>query len=338
MILTLVALLLFILLESFSIDDEKDNVVSIEWKEIANDMTNRNETSKEGGHFNDPLFHTDTLPLFRLAVISTLCWLITSCAVAAGIGGGGLLVPLYAMGLGVGTKLAVPISTATIFGVALGNASFLVTERHPHANRPLIDYATVSFMQPGELMGVVLGVMLNRFFPEVIIILLMVLVLSMTAFKTFEKGNARWKAETQARILESNLVLPLSQDTEGSNSPNNQNDENGKSDNHDDIVEAEATRSPNHSILKFSKSDILDTSEVEYSTLDPTDDGDDDDHRNIDTNGNFISERSLELIELHELEARQFPIEIYLILVAMTCFLILYSLLHFIGHHTFLLF
>jgi len=154
---------------------------------------------KEEDHLNDPLFSGEDAPEgWRLAVTSFLCWVVTSFAVAAGIGGGGLLVPLYALVLGLGTKLAIPVSKATIFGVACGNVLFISRERHPKAERPLIDYSTVGLMQPGELLGVVFGVLLNRLLPEISIVIILVFVLGFNAYKTLTKARARWKAETKA--------------------------------------------------------------------------------------------------------------------------------------------
>ena len=127
---------------------------------FAHHHMRRLENSDEN-HFNDELFNSDDFEVWRIPITSILCLLITMLAVAAGIGGGGLLVPLYAYVLGLGPKLAVPVSKATIFGVAIGNTFFISREKHPLANRPLIDYSTAVFMQGGELAGVVVGVLLN---------------------------------------------------------------------------------------------------------------------------------------------------------------------------------
>jgi uncharacterized membrane protein YfcA len=98
--------------------------------------------------------------------------------------------------------------------------------RHPHAERPLIDYevkfrfpstARISvtsfsffysikngasmfkvstFMQSGELLGVTLGVLLNLMLPEVVIMVFLALLLSFNAYKTITKGMAKYQKET----------------------------------------------------------------------------------------------------------------------------------------------
>jgi uncharacterized membrane protein YfcA len=270
-------------------------------------------------HFHDRLFDGSIAP-WRLCVISFLCWMITSSAVAAGIGGGGLLVPLYAMGLGrhngddgsnnsSSPKLAIPISAATILGVALGNAAFLVTnQRHPRANRPLIDYATVSLMQPGELVGVVGGVLLNRILPDVILVVLLVLVLGLTAYKTLEKGYSRWQTESrtissltgvQGPTIEQNghqVLLVVSE--EGS----------------DDETQTSGNET------EMTTSYTLNADEGPMTEIDH-------DHHPDPLEDEFDVDRSASLSKIEDNEARQYPITIYLALMAMTTFLLVYSLL-----------
>merc|ERR1740117_936000 len=98
-----------------------------------------------------------------LVVTTMLVISLGSLAAGAGIGGGGLFVPLYAFVLGVGAKAAVPMSKATILGGAIGNMISIAFARHPdpEKNRPLIDYEASTFMQSGELLGVIFGVLLN---------------------------------------------------------------------------------------------------------------------------------------------------------------------------------
>jgi uncharacterized membrane protein YfcA len=156
-----------------------------------------NVTSDVGvNHFNDELFGEGGIDGGRVVVASLLCFLITNVAVAAGIGGGGLLVPLYFISLGIPQTRAVSLSKGTIFGVACGNFLFISREKHPKANRPLIDYPTAIFMQGGELMGVVIGVLLNLLLPQVVTIIISAIVLGFNAYKTLGKARVKYAAET----------------------------------------------------------------------------------------------------------------------------------------------
>ena len=134
---------------------------------------------------NHPLFDTDA---WRLVLSSLGCYCVTSLVVAAGVGGGGILVPMYAVILGVGAKHAVPVSSASNLGAALGNTFFLVRELHPSTDeprRPLIDYSIAVLMQGGMFLGVTWGVLLNRLLPELIIVLVLVSVLGYTSLHTY---------------------------------------------------------------------------------------------------------------------------------------------------------
>ena len=106
-------------------------------------------------------------------------------AAGSGLGGGGLLVPLYIMLMSRSSHEAVPLSKATIFGGAI--ASFLVNvrKRHPLVpSRPLIDYETMLLMEPMTLAGTIIGVNLNAVFPEWLITLCIVTLLTKTAMRT----------------------------------------------------------------------------------------------------------------------------------------------------------
>lgn len=146
----------------------------------------------------------------RLGIATGLVMLLGSLAAGAGIGGGGLFVPIYWLVLGVGPKGAVPLSGATILGGAIGNFVSIGWQKHPKANRPLIDYEAAVFTQPGELLGVVFGVLLNIILPQIAIVALLAIVLSYNARRTLKKAFAtRAKEDKQmteqaaSRITES---------------------------------------------------------------------------------------------------------------------------------------
>jgi len=90
------------------------------------------------------------------------------------------------------------LSKATILGGAMGNFITLGRMRHPKAERPLIDYEASTFMQSGELLGVVFGVLLNKLLPSVVIILFLIAILGFNAFKTIKKAIELRAKETAA--------------------------------------------------------------------------------------------------------------------------------------------
>ena len=69
-------------------------------------------------------------------------------AAGGGIGGGGMLVPIYILALGFDTKTAIPLSNITILGGAITNTWMNSKKRHPRADRPLVDVRPPSFPRP----------------------------------------------------------------------------------------------------------------------------------------------------------------------------------------------
>jgi hypothetical protein len=69
--------------------------------------------------------------------IASLCLCV--CA-TSGIGGGGIIVPIYVLVTGLPLKIAVPIGAVTVLGGSLGSTLVNLTRRHPLADRPLIDW------------------------------------------------------------------------------------------------------------------------------------------------------------------------------------------------------
>ncbi|KAF0714791.1 Aste57867_3697 [Aphanomyces stellatus] len=131
----------------------------------------------------DPFTPADAFATF-------MAFLSAALGAGCGVGGGGLLVPLYILVVGLGPKHAIPLSKATIFGGAF--ATFLVnfSKKHPHrSQRPLIDYALAAMMEPATLFGSIFGVMFNRMFPSWLILILLITLLSYTTYKTLLKGN-----------------------------------------------------------------------------------------------------------------------------------------------------
>lgn len=237
---------------------------------------------------------------WQIWVSSFLCILLGALATSAGIGGGGLFVPLYAFVLGTGVKYGVPVSKATIFGGSLGKYLSTAFTKHPSANRPIVNYNLVAMMQSWELLGTIFGVFFNVLFPELVIVILLVLVLGFSAYKTLKKGIQQFKKESNAmkkEIKKSQSTVTLTNDSgsdTASQSEASQVDEETKAPMGDGSVDGEIS-GPASSVAPFD----------------------------VEKDPAISPELQAEL----DLEAKLFPKWNLAVLAVMTVFIIFYSLI-----------
>ena len=117
-------------------------------------------------------------------------------AAGGGIGGGGMLVPIYILIFGLDARHAIPLSNVTVLGGAIANTFFFnVWKRHPHADRPLIDWDLILMMEPMTIAGALIGTKVNKLLPEHIIVILLFIILSLTARKTLRKARDMYERE-----------------------------------------------------------------------------------------------------------------------------------------------
>jgi Sulfite exporter TauE/SafE len=107
--------------------------------------------------------HKDLFPLSKWDWAG-ICAAAIGLMIAAGggVGGGGILVPVYVLLLRFHPKLAIPLSNITIFGGALTNMALNVSKRHPAADRPLVDWDLILVMEPLTIGGALVGSFINK--------------------------------------------------------------------------------------------------------------------------------------------------------------------------------
>ncbi|RLN60113.1 hypothetical protein BBJ28_00016418 [Nothophytophthora sp. Chile5] len=159
-------------------------------------------------------------------VLATIiAFVSTALGSGCGVGGGGLLVPMYIFFIGLSPKHAIPLSKATIFGNAVASYYFNFNRKHPSKYRsvllrslipgpptdylvtlgavnpklPMINYQVSGIMEPTTLIGAIFGVMMNHVFPDWLILVLLVTLLSYITYKTAVKGNKRFDVSIAAR-------------------------------------------------------------------------------------------------------------------------------------------
>lgn len=152
---------------------------------------------------SDRLLHSTEAhkPLFPLDLYDKLGFGFAICglmvAAGGGIGGGGMLVPIYILVMGFNPKHAIPLSNITVFGGAVANTLLNVNRRHPLTDRPLIDWDLMLVMEPLTIAGALMGAFLNKLLPETLLMVLLVILLSFTAYKTLTKAVKMYKKETR---------------------------------------------------------------------------------------------------------------------------------------------
>ena len=119
-------------------------------------------------------------------------------AAGGGIGGGGILVPIYILVMGFSPKHAIPLSNITVFGGACANTYLNSKKRHPLADRPLVDWDLILVMEPLTIAGALLGAFLNKLLPEGLLVVMLVLLLSFTANNTLKKAFKMYGVESRA--------------------------------------------------------------------------------------------------------------------------------------------
>lgn len=104
----------------------------------------------------DHLPHKDLFPLDDTdwwgTILVTLGLLV---AASGGIGGGGILVPLFILVFSFKPRYAIPLSNFCILGSSITNMILNLPKRHPSANRPLVDWDLILVMEPLTMAGAV---------------------------------------------------------------------------------------------------------------------------------------------------------------------------------------
>lgn len=118
-------------------------------------------------------------------------------AAGGGIGGGGMLVPIYVLVMGFKPKFAIPLSNFTVLGGAITNVCMNASKRHPLADRSLVDWDLLMLMEPQTLAGALVGGFVNKLAPELLITVMLVVLLAATADRTLKKGIKLYKKESE---------------------------------------------------------------------------------------------------------------------------------------------
>ena len=123
-------------------------------------------STQEGANNLCLCYHKQLLPLTWVDCEGILLTFgVCTLAALAGIGGGGLLVPLYVLVENFEPDMASPLSSAAIMGGSIVGYTVYSLRWHecfPAIQRPLIDYETVALLLPALLAGTIIGTIFDK--------------------------------------------------------------------------------------------------------------------------------------------------------------------------------
>jgi uncharacterized membrane protein YfcA len=121
---------------------------------------------------------------------------LVGLANVAGIGGGGITVPIVMICWGFSTKESVAISGATIFVGSVVRFFYSIDRKHPEKKATSIDYGIVIVMLPLVLVGSFTGVLVNIMLPPLILSGILTLLLIYLTWTSYKSAIKIWRKET----------------------------------------------------------------------------------------------------------------------------------------------
>lgn len=118
----------------------------------------------------------------------------------AGVGGGGIVVPLTMIFFGFTIKEAIAISGFIIFACALSRYLFYLSEKHPDKETPIVNYDLATVMLPLVMVGSMLGVMVNLMFPSLILQVVLTVLLIVLTRHSYLKAVQIYRKENEKLI------------------------------------------------------------------------------------------------------------------------------------------
>jgi len=122
--------------------------------------------------------------------VALTAFFVCALAVVAGIGGGGILVPLFIGALGMPPRLAVAMSQATILGQTLLNTIIVVQRQHPLHPGPVVNYDVLLILLPMTLAGTTVGDIVGIIIPDWLRFVFLILLLGYIFVRSMAKARA----------------------------------------------------------------------------------------------------------------------------------------------------
>jgi uncharacterized membrane protein YfcA len=164
----------------------------------------------EPGHEKECV-HKPLFPMQPKEWVGTFVFSLIMClSNVAGIGGGGVAIPLAMYFFNLSTKPAIAISSFAIMISTLARFFYNFNERHPEKpNSACIDYNMTNVMMPLTMMGSLIGAFFYLLFPDLvitIILTLLLIVLTMESGRKFVEIYKKENLEMQKKKEDTDVI------------------------------------------------------------------------------------------------------------------------------------
>ena len=140
--------------------------------------------------------HKNIFPMedWEFAGVLVLTGILALCN-AAGIGGGGIIVPIGIILFKFDTTHAIALSNFNIFISSILRYVMNFGDRHPERGSVMVNYEIAMIMLPMVLLGGMIGVQINYILPDAVILGLLTLLLIYMGWKVTNTGFKKWNEE-----------------------------------------------------------------------------------------------------------------------------------------------
>ena len=144
--------------------------------------------------------HKALFPMYPKEWVGTFVFSLIMClSNVAGIGGGGVAIPLAMYFFNLSTKPAIAISSFSIMISTLARFFYNFNERHPEKpNCACIDYNMTNVMMPLTMMGSLIGAFFYLLFPDLVITIVLTLLLMLLTMESGRKFLEIYRKENKA--------------------------------------------------------------------------------------------------------------------------------------------
>lgn len=141
--------------------------------------------------------------LFGLRIVLSMIASVAICSIGviAGVGGGGMLVPMFTALIQIPMQSAVGLSQSTICGQSTLNVYLSVQKKFPHPTsvRPLINYQYLGLLLPLGLIGTLIGGVFSKLCPDILRLILLFALLSAVLYRTIGKMKRQYAEDREQR-------------------------------------------------------------------------------------------------------------------------------------------